>query len=100
MLRIYDCAMERDGISVTAEGGLLMEMESITCFQYRLRNLACDGEILKLLKALHERCGGQWVYSVHQNYEVYPDTPELSEAFFYPEWWKRGPVKAAFPGIQ
>ena len=55
-----------------------MEKESITCFQYKLRNLACDGEILKLLKALHERCGGQWVYSVHQNYEVYPDTPELS----------------------
>ena len=40
--------MERDGISVTAEGGLLMEMESITCFQYRLRNLACDGDILEL----------------------------------------------------
>jgi len=34
-----------------------MEKESITCFQYKLRNLACDGEILKLLKALHERCG-------------------------------------------
>ena len=77
-----------------------MEMESITCFQYRLRNLACDGDILELLKALNERCGGQWVYSVRQDYEVYPDTPELSEAFFYPEWWKRGPVKAAFPGIQ
>ena len=77
-----------------------MEKESITCFQYKLRNLACDGEILKLLKALHERCGGQWVYSVHQNYEVYPDTPELSEAFFYPEWWKRRVVRPAFPGIQ
>ena len=74
-----------------------MEKESITCFQYKLRNLACDGEILKLLKALHERCGGQWVYSVHQNYEVYPDTPELSEAFFYPEWWKRRVVRPAFP---
>ena len=77
-----------------------MEKESITCFQFKLRNLACDGEILKLLKALHERCGGQWVYSVHQNYEVYPDTPELSEAFFYPEWWKRRVVRPAFPGIQ
>ncbi len=77
-----------------------MENQSITCFQYRLRNLACDGEILELLKVLYERCGGQWVYSIHQDYEVYPDTPELSEAFFYPEWWKRGPVKAAFPGIQ
>ena len=77
-----------------------MEMESITCFQYRLRNLACDGDILELLKALNQRCGGQWVYSIRQDYEVYPDTPELSEAFFYPEWWKRGPVKAAFPGIQ
>lgn len=77
-----------------------MEQESITCFQFRLRELACDGEIRELLKALHERCGGQWVYSVHQDYEVYPDVPELSEAFFYPEWWKRGPVKPAFPGIQ
>ncbi len=77
-----------------------MEMESITCFQYRLRNLACDGDILELLKALNERCGGQWVYSVRQDYEVYPDTPELSEAFFYPEWWKRGPVKVPFRGFR
>lgn len=77
-----------------------MENESLTCFQYRLRSLACGGEILELLKTLNERCGGQWVYSVNQGYEVYPDTPELSEAFFYPEEWKRSPVKAAFPGIQ
>lgn len=77
-----------------------MENQSITCFQYRLRDLACGGEILELLKALYDRCGGQWVYSIHQDYEIYPDTPELREAFFYPEQWKRGPAKAAFPGIQ
>lgn len=74
--------------------------QSVTSFQYELRNLAGDGEIGEILKALHERCGGQWVYSVRQDYEVYPDAPELSEAFFYPEWWKRRTVNPAFPGIQ
>lgn len=77
-----------------------MKEQSVTRFFYELRNLAAGGQAGELLKALHARCGGQWVYSIHQDYEVWPQTPELSEVFFYPEWWKRMPIRPEFPGIQ